>query len=245
MSEISNNYQTGGKHLTKEEIKLRLAKRLCYILRYGAIKSGLRVTENGFVDLKELIKLPMLKWHSEDEILEELKNSISVKNVNRFEVLEQKNSILVRATYARNFEKRSCFVENEEKDSMVDSLFEKSLQTIMDNLEEYDLTDFPDEYIISMMIYRLKIRKKLTMKNLRILLVPTLEHMDLEGLYLTENIIKLLCKNCPYLKELNLKHCGYIITDTSLLQILKKLPELQTLNLAFCDHLTDSCLKSL
>ncbi|KAK6190638.1 hypothetical protein SNE40_002460 [Patella caerulea] len=234
---------TGGNHLSKEEVALRLSKRLCYILRYGAVKSGLHVNEHGFVPVEELIKLPMLKWHSKEEILQELSTSISTRNVNRFELLEQNGEILARAVYARNFEKAPVSTENQE--SQIDSLYDVCLQKIMDNLNDYDLSDFQDEHTIRIMIYRLKSQKKLNMKGLKVLLVPTLENLDFEGLYLTENIFKLMWNNCPNLKELSLKNCGYIVTDTILIQILKKLPKIEILNVAFCNHLTDKTLETI
>jgi len=64
------------------------------------------------------------------------------------------------------------------------------------------------------MILQLKRQKKLTSKNLHQLLVPVLEHLDLScDVYVTMSILKAMWTNCPNLKVLILKDCGYIVTD--------------------------------
>jgi hypothetical protein len=50
---------------------------------------------------------------------------------------------------------------------------------------------------------------------------PVIEHLDLEGVYITEATIKLVASRCPHLKFLNLKDSGFIMTD-HLIQILLK-----------------------
>lgn len=69
----------------------------------------------------------------------------------------------------------------------------------------------------SRMIFQLKRKKKLNTKNLKTLLVPVLEHLDLSSdVYVTQGILKAMWTNCPNLRVLNLKNCGYIITDNIL-----------------------------
>ena len=71
------------------------------------------------------------------------------------------------------------------------------------------------------MIRRLKLQKKLNRANLFALLVPTLEHVDLEGMYLTEAILKRVWMQCPHLRTLGLKDCGYLMTDNLMERLLK------------------------
>lgn len=71
--------------------------------------------------------------------------------------------------------------------------------------------------LYSRMILQLKRKKKLNTKNLKTLLVPVLEHLDLSSdVYITQGILKAMWTNCPNLRVLNLKNCGYIITDNIL-----------------------------
>ncbi len=71
------------------------------------------------------------------------------------------------------------------------------------------------------MIHRLKREKRLTNKALRCVLGSTIEHLDLEGCYLTESSIKLVRQKCPHLKVLSLYGCGYIMTDHFMEILLK------------------------
>ncbi|XP_046335128.2 uncharacterized protein LOC124117349 [Haliotis rufescens] len=225
---------------TKEWLENRLSKRLCYLLRYGALKEGLHVDDHGFVDIEELRSVNLLREHGLEEVLEEIKTSTSWRKTKRFQWKEEHGKIYVRAQYARRLEKNPCH-----EDSKVPTLFEHCIQSVITNIEDYDLDDFPDEFIISTMIHRLKRQKKLNNKALQTLLVPALEHVDLEGLYLTNNILKMVWTKCPHIKTLSLMNCGYIMTDNLMSQLVKKLPDLTSLNLARCQHLTDITLKSI
>lgn len=79
------------------------------------------------------------------------------------------------------------------------------------------------------MLLQLKRRKKLSTKNLRQLLVPVLEHLDLSSdVYVTQSVLKAVWTNCPNLRFLILKDCGYIITDS----IVETIFRVSTHNLA-------------
>ena len=60
----------------------------------------------------------------------------------------------------------------------------------------------------------LKRKKKLNTTNLRQLLVPAIEHLDFDNVFLTGGILKTMCNNCPCLRVLILKDCGYVVTDS-------------------------------
>ncbi|XP_046559923.1 uncharacterized protein LOC124268943 [Haliotis rubra] len=225
---------------TKEWLENRLSKRLCYLLRYGALKEGLHADDQGYVNIEELCTANLLREHSQEEVFEEIKSSTSGRKTKRFQWKEEHGKIYVRAQYARRLEKSPYH-----EDCKVPTLFETCIQSVLTNIEDYDLDDFPDEFVISTMIHRLKRQKKLNNKALQILLVPTLEHLDLEGLYLTNNILKMVWIKCPNIKTLSLKNCGYIMTDNLMSQLVKKLPNLTSLNLAQCQHLTDITLRSI
>ena len=60
----------------------------------------------------------------------------------------------------------------------------------------------------------LKRKKKLNSSNLRQLLVPVIEHLDFDSVYITDGILKTVCNNCPNLRVLILKDCGYVVTDS-------------------------------
>ena len=67
----------------------------------------------------------------------------------------------------------------------------------------------------------LKRKKKLNTANLRQLLVPVIEHLDFDGVYITDGIIKTVCRNCPNLRMVILKDCGYVVTDSVVETLLR------------------------
>ena len=58
-------------------------------------------------------------------------------------------------------------------------------------------------------------------KAFKVLLTYTIEDLDLGYVYLTEGTIKLVGQRCPNLKVLNLRECGYVVTDHMLEMLLK------------------------
>lgn len=73
----------------------------------------------------------------------------------------------------------------------------------------------------SKMIQKMKRQSKLNNAAFRQLLVPALQHLDLSGVYITDSTLKLVWKNCPNLRVLSLKDCGYIVTDSIMEQLVK------------------------
>ena len=71
------------------------------------------------------------------------------------------------------------------------------------------------------MIHRLRRQKKLTNKAFRVLLTPVIEHLDLGYVYLTEGTLKLVAQRCPHLRVINLRDCGYVVTDQMMEMMLK------------------------
>lgn len=220
-----------GKKSEKDE---RLSKRLCYVLRYGAVKEGLTLYEGAFVDLDQLLELPLMRYHTRQEVIEEADISLSHRGAKRFETKKENGKLLIRACFCRHFEENPYH-----EGSNVPKLSEACIQFVCTNLQEYDLEDFPDEHLISKMIQKMKRQNKLNNAALRQLLVPVLEHLDLSGVYITDSTLKLVWRNCSNLRVLSLKDCGYIMTDSIMEQLVKKLPHLESLNLCACKHLTD------
>lgn len=218
----------------------RLSKRLCYLLRYGALREGLQVHEGGFVNLKELLEVHMMRHHSEEDVLKEVETSVSHRKTKRFECKQLNGKTVIRALFCRHFEP-SPYHEG----TKVTTLQQACIDQVLENLQDYDLEDFPDEHIINTMIYQMKRRKKLNSLCLRQLLVPVLEHLDLNDVYLTSSIVKAVYTNCPNLRVLSLKDCGYIVTDNVVETLLRKLPQLESLNLAACKHVTDKSLSAM
>ena len=79
------------------------------------------------------------------------------------------------------------------------------------------------------MINYLKRKKKLNSTNFRQLLVPAIEHLDMENVYVTDGILKTMCKNCPNLRVLILKDCSYVVTD-SIVEMIFRVGILDFLN---------------
>ncbi|XP_060587912.1 uncharacterized protein LOC132743408 [Ruditapes philippinarum] len=236
----TNNFHQKDGGDKEDKYAGRLSKRLCYILRYGAIKEGLTVHKEGFVDVNEVLEMNMMRHHTLEEVLQEVDTSLSHRHTKRFESKTFNGKTLIRALFCRNFEP-SPYHEG----TSVKTFQQICIDYILDNLDDYDLEDFPDEHIISTMISQLKRKKKLNVKVLRQLLVPVLEHLDLDSVYLTQTILKTMWTNCPNLRVLSLKDCGYIVTDSVVETILRKLTKLEALNLAACKHLTDKSVKAM
>lgn len=224
----------------KDQYADRLAKRLCYILRYGAIKEGLAVHEGGFIDVKEVMTVSMMRHHSEQDVLDEVEKSTSHRNTKRFDRKDENGKIFIRANFCRNFEP-SPYHEG----TKVTTLLQSCIHFVAGNLQEYDLEDFPDEFVINAMFSYLKRKKKLNSSNLRQLLVPVIEHLDFDSVYITDGILKTVCNNCPNLRVLILKDCGYVVTDSVVEMLFRKLPYLESVSLAACKHVTDKSLVAM
>ncbi|XP_059175945.1 uncharacterized protein LOC131955735 [Physella acuta] len=239
--EIRTNDETTNVKTNDNKFELtKLSKRLAYLLRYGARKEGLDVDDNGYVHLDDLLKTNLMLDYSREDVLDSVKTSVSYRKVKRYDLRETDGKIYIRAAYLRNFEKNPCHTG-----CNVHTLLETSMNYIISNLDYYDLQDFPDENIIRDMIRRLKRQKKLSNKALMTLLVPTVTRLDLEGVYLTKNTLRMIWTQCPNLVAVSLKDCGYIITDSVLNQFTTNLPKLERLNLCSCNHLTAKCLSIL
>ena len=95
--------------------------------------------------------------------------------------------------------------------------FEGVLKTQSPLLFAYFTRQFSHDMVLvyfrSMFNY-LKRKKKLNTTNLRQLLVPAIQHLDFDNVFLTGGILKTLCTNCPNLRVLILKDCGYVVTDS-------------------------------
>ncbi len=62
----------------------------------------------GWVELFRLLQVPMMKFYSARQVLEEVEKSTSVRGTKRFERKFVDGSIYVRAVYSRRIERVSC-----------------------------------------------------------------------------------------------------------------------------------------
>ncbi|CAF1648520.1 unnamed protein product, partial [Didymodactylos carnosus] len=129
--------------------------------------------------------------------------------------------------------------------SQIRRLLDLTLEYICQNVNIFDFEGFPDEFLINEIIHRIKRQNKLTSKILITLLTDTIEHLDLDGIYLTEAGIRAVYKKCPYLKVLCLKNCGYVLNDHYLEQIIRKCNMLEAIDLSYCRHLTDRTISNI
>ncbi|CAF0729590.1 unnamed protein product [Adineta steineri] len=222
-----------------ERRQLRLGKRLAYILRYGAEKEGCRVDE-GWIPLEDLKKVSLLSEYTENELLGEIQTSYSYRKTHRYQWEKRPNGVYVRAAYGRKFERNPFHHQTQ-----IRRLLDLTLEYVCQNIDKYDFEGFPDEFLINEIIHRMKRNGKLTSKVLQSLLSETIEHLDLDGIYLTESGIRAVWKKCPYLKVLSLKSCGYVLNDHYCEQIIRKCTLIESLDLSYCRHLTDRTLNNL
>ncbi|KAL3857399.1 hypothetical protein ACJMK2_012074 [Sinanodonta woodiana] len=156
--------QTSRQKLEAEKNQERLRKRLCYLLRYGAMKEGLKVYDGGYVALDDAMKLHLMKWNREEEVMHEVKTSLSSRGTKRFQEMEKDGRTYIRAAYYRMFERNPCH-----EATNVPTLLETSLEFVTSNIEMYDLQNFPDEYLIRKLL--MKGKTKPTTKLCIILLI--------------------------------------------------------------------------
>ena len=119
------------------------------------------------------------------------------------------------------------------------------LRYVCDNIKNFDLLEFQDEYLMRLMMKRLQSQRKLNNSILKCVLGKTLTRLSLEFFFVTESTLLLLSRRCPNLECLTLKHCSYIITDQKLDTLFHKLTNIQFLDLSYCKHLTDRTLLNM
>lgn len=219
--------------------KRKLGKRLAYILRYGAVREGLDVKDGGYVSLPQMMQVPLLHKDKLEDIMLTISKSRNRRGEPRFEMKKDKGVVYVRAV-ERKMETNPCH-----EGTKVLRLMDQCLGVICKNIQLYDLSHFPDDYLLGHMIHKLKRDGKLTTRAMQTLLCPALSRLDLESVYVTTATMKAIMKQCPNLKELSLKSCGYIVTDHLLQQLFKNVNQLEKLNLTACFHITDLTLHAI
>lgn len=230
MMEEATNSPTDRSALSHNR---KLSKRLAYILRYGAKKEGLAVSDKGFVNIFELMTLDLMKDYTIEEVTNEVQISVSCSGKKRFELKPDCGETLVRATYRRRFEPNPFH-----DGTQVKRLLELCLDYICKQIEDYSLEEFPDEYLVREIIHRMKRDKRLSNKAIVNLIGPGLEVLDLEGMFMTQKTLNVIKQQGYNLKSLSLKGAGYLLTDHNFVPLIKKLGNLETLDISGCSHLT-------
>ncbi|XP_071790260.1 uncharacterized protein [Asterias amurensis] len=218
----------------------KLGRRLAYLLRYGAVKEGLKVTEKGFVKLSDMMMVPLFSVYTKETLITEFEKSTSERGKRRYEVETRKGEVFVRSIFGQQFE-RLPYHEN----TKVLRLLEICLQTVATNITNYSLDGFPDDFLLGDILHRLKRNKKLNNTTLECILSSEMQKLDLSDTYLTTGSLKMIMKTCPNLRILNLKYCGYLLNDELLMRLMKKLPYLKDLNVCKCTHLTSMSLRNM
>lgn len=86
-----------------------LSKRLSYILRYGAIREGLTVYENGYIDINEVLSLSIMKSTDLKNFYQVIQDSTSHTGCKRYELVENNGKQYIRATSGRYFDRVSFY----------------------------------------------------------------------------------------------------------------------------------------
>ncbi|VDP33425.1 unnamed protein product [Soboliphyme baturini] len=203
-----HDYAKSQLELTR---KTQIGKKLAYMLRYGALREGLDVTGDGYVSLTELCEHPLFACLSTEELLREIR-----LDAKRFELMAKESQYKVRARYGRKFLK-SPYHEG----TKVKRLLEILIVFIRKHIQLYDFEEFPDGYLISLIIKRLKLDRDLSDKVLRQLLCPAISHLDLCNAFVNKGTIALIPTKCPYVTWLSFRGLGFVITDHVLALALK------------------------
>jgi len=225
----------------RAERRRRLNRRLLYILRYGASKLGLKVSQRGFVLLDDLMDLHLMRHDNADQVLHVMKGSMScITGKCRFEIKELENKVMVKAADGRIMEPTV-----NHHDSNVKRLLNISIEQICKNIKLYDFEDFPDEFLMRRIFMQLKHENRLTNTIMKSLISSSMERYDFTDIYITESTLRLICTRCKQLKELCLGGSSYLLTDSLVRLIAKNLGQLSNLNLRSCDSVTDVSLQAL
>ena len=67
----------------------------------------------GFIDVKEVMSVSMMRHHSEEDVLQEVQTSTSHRNTKRFERKDENGKIFIRSNFGRNFEPVSCTADTQ------------------------------------------------------------------------------------------------------------------------------------
>lgn len=221
-----------------ERVYYGICAKLTYLLKRGVIKEGLKVHVGGYVDLDELISVRLFHDVSKEQVLQVLANAKSNNGEKKFQIENKLGSTMVRCRQGRKFEASS-----HHKDSRVMRLVDLCLNLICSKIKEYDMEDFPDTYLLDKMFMRLKHERKLTNAALKSLISSNVECFNFHHILVTPKTIRLLCQRCPHLKSLNLRKCGYGVSDHTASVLAKGLPYIEDLNLSSCNLLSNATLE--
>lgn len=72
--------------------EIRLSKFLSYVLRDNPGKFNLKMDEQGFIDLKELVKVVSLRYPEVDEKI--IQDLVATWEKRRFEIVDKKKTVL-------------------------------------------------------------------------------------------------------------------------------------------------------
>lgn len=124
---------------------------------------------------------------------------------------------VVSLSYSRHFIQNYLFTESMNSPYLFFTFCVRRTMLVSKHLIQV----FLSSSFLSSMLKRLALQKKLNNASLKVLLVPALEHLNLEDVCLTQKTLHIVYSQCPHLKSLSLRNCGYIITDSVLSQLTK------------------------
>lgn len=84
----------------------------------------------------------MMKRYTLEDVLNQVDNSISSRGTRRFETRVANKQMQIRASHGQSMEANPCH-----EDSHVTKLVEGCMTVICENIELYNLDDFPDLYL--------------------------------------------------------------------------------------------------
>jgi len=215
------------------------------------------VYKGGFVatdDLRAEVSRLSTKTDADFKDIAEFSTSkTAARTKKRFEVLEYRNHLYIRASYYHSFsvddgddlpEDHTQANGKNKKSSGPRSLVDLTLNCIAQNIKMFGALGDLDGYLLHRLLARLKITNKLNNGILKMFLVENLDVLDLDGVLIGDSIIRLIGQQCTALQHLNLSSC-INVNDNSVNFLAKRCTNLKSLTLDNCKYITDQALRQL
>lgn len=231
--------------MTSAARDVQLSKKLSWLLRHStpSQRQAAQAFRGGYYILSEI--QAKFRDVSPEELLALLAKSKSpTSGENRFEVKNVGGVDYVRATYGHSFDV-SKGREIPLKPTLP-SLEDLCLKVILANLKRFDsFYGLLKNDVLAKFTDLLKSSGKVTAKNLALVLVPELTSLDLSNTFVSDGILRTICRQCTGLTALNLAGAYSTVTDANLAMLCKALTRLEDLNLAACNRVSDAGVKSI
>ena len=213
-----------------------------------------------------------------EKIVSESLSTIN-KGQRRFEIKTIGNVEYIRAQYGHSFPLNGVGYNYPLADGLeygrIPSLLEYALHSVVKNIKRFppdmNLGQYiPDAYLLQLIFETLKLEYSsastattstsspppvtcsISNPLIKLFLIPEMEVLNLQGILVSNSLLKLIGINCNKLVTLNLRGCFTDMTDTNFQFLLRKIAassggkaKLQNLDIGDCKNITDKGLEQI